>query len=67
MTFEDAAELAWHLQQSGLSAGTLRAFEQERIPRVGVIVQKAEVPDPALLCHIEFVCHPLPACLVLRA
>ncbi len=50
MTFEDAAELAWHLQQGGLGAKALRAFEKERIPRVGIIVQKAEVPTLALPC-----------------
>lgn len=43
MTFEDAAELGWHVQQMGLTPEALRAFELERIPRVGVIVQKAEV------------------------
>ncbi len=43
MTFEDAAELGWHVQQLGLTPEALRAFELERIPRVGVIVQKAEV------------------------
>lgn len=26
--------LAWHLQQGGLSAESMRAFEKERIPRV---------------------------------
>ncbi len=43
MTFEDAAELGWHVQQLGLTPEALRAYELERIPRVGVIVQKAEV------------------------
>jgi 2-polyprenyl-6-methoxyphenol hydroxylase-like FAD-dependent oxidoreductase len=43
MTMEDAAELAWHVQQHGLTAEALRSFELERIPRVGVIVKKAQV------------------------
>ncbi|EIE25083.1 FAD/NAD(P)-binding domain-containing protein [Coccomyxa subellipsoidea C-169] len=42
MTMEDAAELAWHVQQSGLTPEALRSFELERIPRVGVIVKKAQ-------------------------
>lgn len=43
MTMEDAAELGWFVQQMGLTAEALRAFELERIPRVGVIMQKAQV------------------------
>lgn len=31
---EDAAVLGWHVQQAGLTAAALRAFEAERIPRV---------------------------------
>lgn len=31
---EDAAVLGWHVQQQGLTAEALRAFEAERIPRV---------------------------------
>lgn len=31
---EDAAVLGWHVQQGGLTAEALRAFEAERIPRV---------------------------------
>jgi hypothetical protein len=31
---EDAAVLGWHVQQQGLTAAALRAFEAERIPRV---------------------------------
>ncbi|CAL8461953.1 g1484 [Coccomyxa elongata] len=42
MTMEDAAELAWHVQQQGLTPEALRSFELDRIPRVGVIVKKAQ-------------------------
>ena len=68
MTFEDAAELAWHLQQSGLHADALRAFETERIPRVGIIVQQAEVHGLAppcsagTCCRLRAVLWRLPAC-----
>jgi 2-polyprenyl-6-methoxyphenol hydroxylase-like FAD-dependent oxidoreductase len=31
---EDAAVLAWHVQQQGLTEAALRAYEKERIPRV---------------------------------
>jgi 2-polyprenyl-6-methoxyphenol hydroxylase-like FAD-dependent oxidoreductase len=43
MTMEDAAELAWFVQQQGLTTEALRSFEKERIPRVSVIVRKAQV------------------------
>lgn len=43
MTMEDAAELAWFVQQYGLTPEALRSFEKERIPRVSVIVRKAQV------------------------
>ena len=54
MTMEDAAELGWFVQQLGLLPEALRAFELERIPRVGVIVQKAQVGRMLLtpmICH----------------
>lgn len=34
MALEDAAVLAWCVQQHGLTEEALRAFEKERIPRV---------------------------------
>lgn len=34
LSLEDAAVLGWHVQQAGLTAAALRAFEAERIPRV---------------------------------
>lgn len=34
LALEDAAVLAWHVQQQGLTEAALRAFERERIPRV---------------------------------
>lgn len=40
---EDGAVLAWHLQQSGLSPESLRAFEKERIPRLAKMVGQDEV------------------------
>jgi len=43
MTMEDVAELAWYVQQHGLTAEALRLFERERIPRVSRIVKKAQV------------------------
>ena len=43
MTMEDAAELAWHVQQYGLTADALERFEAKRIPRVTEIVAHAKV------------------------
>eukprot|EP00775_Hariotina_reticulata_P007830 gene7830-8027_t len=34
LALEDAAVLAWHVQQQGLTEAALRAYEMERIPRV---------------------------------
>lgn len=46
---EDAPELAWFIQQQGLSADTLRAFERDRAPRLAQIVRQEEVLEPARL------------------
>ena len=43
MTMEDAAELAWHVQQYGLTADALERFEAKRIPRVTKILDHAKV------------------------
>ena len=44
---EDGAVLAWHLQQGGLSAESMRAFEKERIPRVQSMAEQEYVrPAP---------------------
>ena len=61
MTMEDAAELAWHVQQQGLTPEALRSFELERIPRVGVIVKKAQVMGrslriPVMCLHLCIAC-----------
>ncbi|KAK9819144.1 hypothetical protein WJX74_010469 [Apatococcus lobatus] len=40
VTLEDGVVLAWHLQQGGLNPSSLRAFEQERIPRVAQMMQQ---------------------------
>lgn len=62
MTMEDVAELAWHVQQYGLTAEALRMFERERIPRVSRIVKKAQVRRcslflaPAVLLSIRQYC-----------
>jgi 2-polyprenyl-6-methoxyphenol hydroxylase-like FAD-dependent oxidoreductase len=37
LSLEDAAVLAWHVQQQGLTAEALRAYEAERIPRVKAV------------------------------
>ena len=42
MALEDAAVLAAHVQESGISAATLRAFEKERIPRVATILRQEQ-------------------------
>ena len=42
MAFEDGAVLAAHVQESGLSVDTLRAFEKERIPRVATILRQEQ-------------------------
>ena len=47
MTMEDAAELAWHVQQYGLTADALERFEAKRIPRVTKILDHAKVRTPA--------------------
>ena len=46
---EDGAVLAWHLQQGGLSAESMRAFEKERIPRVQSMAEQ-EYVRPASCC-----------------
>ena len=46
MTMEDAAELAWHVQQYGLTADALERFEAKRIPRVTKILDHAKVKAP---------------------
>lgn len=56
MTMEDAAELAWHVQQQGLTPDALRSFELERIPRVGVIVKKAQVLQCSLQTPVMSLC-----------
>lgn len=43
MTMEDAAELAWHVQQYGLTASALERFEAKRLPRVKTILDHAKV------------------------
>ena len=45
MALEDGAELAWHVQTSGLNADSFRAFEKDRAPRVAQIVLQEEVPS----------------------
>lgn len=47
MTMEDAAELAWHVQQFGLTADALERFEAKRIPRVTKILDHAKVNMPS--------------------
>jgi 2-polyprenyl-6-methoxyphenol hydroxylase-like FAD-dependent oxidoreductase len=58
LSLEDAAVLAYHVQQQGLTAAALRAFEAERIPRVKAVfgltakqaaAMKAGVPQRQLL------------------
>ena len=46
MTMEDAAELAWHVQQFGLCADALERFEAKRLPRVRTILDHAKVGFP---------------------
>ena len=43
MTMEDAAELAWHVQQYGLTEDALERFEAKRLPRVKTILDHAKV------------------------
>ena len=43
MTMEDAAELAWHVQQYGLTSSALERFEAKRLPRVKTILDHAKV------------------------
>ena len=43
MTLEDAAELAWHVQQYGLETEALEKFETKRLPRVTKIMDHAKV------------------------
>jgi 2-polyprenyl-6-methoxyphenol hydroxylase-like FAD-dependent oxidoreductase len=43
MTMEDAAELAWHVQQYGLTVDALERFEAKRLPRVKTILDHAKV------------------------
>ena len=43
MTMEDAAELAWHVQQYGLTTSALERFEAKRLPRVKTILDHAKV------------------------
>ena len=52
---EDGAVLAWHMQQGGLSAASMRAFEKERIPRVqGMAKQEyVSLPQPPLPPHFH--------------
>ncbi|KAK9794924.1 hypothetical protein WJX73_008825 [Symbiochloris irregularis] len=42
MALEDCPELAWFIQEQGLSADTFRAFEKDRAPRVAQIVRQEE-------------------------
>ncbi|WIA35368.1 hypothetical protein OEZ86_003819 [Tetradesmus obliquus] len=58
LSVEDAAVLGWHIQQQGLTAAALRAYEAERIPRVKAVfgltakqaaAMKAGVPQRQLL------------------
>ncbi len=50
MTMEDAAELAWHVQQYGFTADALERFEAKRIPRVTKILDHAKVSASCGFC-----------------
>ena len=53
MAFEDGAVLAAHVQESGLSADTLRAFEKERIPRVATILRQEQACTSKFISSAE--------------
>lgn len=53
MTMEDAAELAWHVQQYGLTADALERFEAKRIPRVTKILDHAKVRTSATVHAVQ--------------
>lgn len=52
LALEDAAELMGHVQASGLSEGTLRAFERGRVPRVVGIMRQEEVSPAGHACRL---------------
>ncbi len=56
MTMEDAAELAWHVQQYGFTADALERFEAKRIPRVTKILDHAKVSASCATCITEQLC-----------